>query len=100
MAPSQVDLIATAIQEKFARIFMTVASELWLRSQLATAEEVLLLVALLVTRNLTNRLAEKLVHSLCSLMRLAESMATPETECLLMLRMVSAYLIRTNWISQ
>ena len=31
----------TAIQEKFARILMTVAAELWLRSQLATAEEVI-----------------------------------------------------------
>ena len=34
-------------------------------------------------RSNTIRLAEKLAQYLCSLMRLAESMATPETQCLL-----------------
>ena len=36
-----------------------------------------------VARNLTLRLAEKLAQYICSLTRRAESLATPETECLL-----------------
>jgi hypothetical protein len=58
---------------------MTIAAELWLRGRLDTVEEVFEVVA----RNFTIRLAEKLAQYLCSLMRRAESMATPETECLL-----------------
>ena len=69
----------TSIQDKFARLFMTIAAELWLRGRLDTVEEVFQVVA----RNFTIRLAEKLAQYLRSLMRRAESMATPETECLL-----------------
>lgn len=56
----------------------TAAGELWLRGQLATVEDVLLGLA----RALTVRLAEKLAQALSSMMRLAESIVTPETECL------------------
>ena len=76
---ARLTLSLTAIQEKFARILLSAASELWLRGQLATVEDVLLRVA----RALTIRLAEKLAQALSSLIRLAESMVTPETECLL-----------------
>ena len=76
---ARLTLSLTALQEKFARIFLSVACELWLRGQIAMAEDVLLQVA----RTLTIRLAEKLAKSLSSLMRFAESMVTPETECLL-----------------
>ena len=55
------------------------ACELWLRGQIARVEDVLLQAA----RALTIRLAEKLAQALSSLMRLAVSMVTPETECLL-----------------
>ena len=72
-------LSLTAIQEKFARILLSVACELWLRGQIASVEDVLLQTA----RALTIRLAEKLAQAMSSLMRLAESMVTPETECLL-----------------
>ena len=44
-----------------------------------TVEDVLLRLA----RALTVRLAEKLAQAFSSMMRLAESMVTPETECLL-----------------
>ena len=76
---ARLTLSLTAIQEKFARILLSVACELWLRGQIARVEDVLLQVA----RALTIRLAEKLAKALSSLMRLAESMVTPETECLL-----------------
>ena len=69
----------TAIQEKFSRIMVSIAGELWLRGEGATIEAVLPRVA----RALTVRLAEKLAQALSTLMRLAESMVTPETECLL-----------------
>ena len=67
------------IQEKFARVLLSVAGELWLRGQGARVEDVLMQTA----RALTIRLAEKLAQAMSSLMRLAESMVTPETECLL-----------------
>ena len=67
-------LSLTAIQEKFARILLSVACELWLRGQIASVEDVLQQTA----RALTIRL--KLAQAM---MRLAESMVTPETECLL-----------------
>ena len=76
---ARLQLSLTAIQEKFARILLSAAGELWLRGQLASVEDVLLRIA----RALTIRLAEKLAQALSSLMRLAESMVTPETECLL-----------------
>ena len=69
----------TSIQDKFARLFMTIAAELWLRGRIETVEAVFQVVA----RNFTIRLAEKLAKYVCSLMRRAESLATPETECLL-----------------
>ena len=49
-------LSLTAVQEKFARILLSVACELWLRGQITRVEDVLLQVA----RALTIRLAEKL----------------------------------------
>ena len=69
----------TAIQEKFSRIIVSIAGELWLRGEGATIEAVLPRVA----RFLTVRLAEKLAQALSKMMRLAEPMVTPETECLL-----------------
>ena len=73
---ARLTLSLTAIQEKFARILLSVACELWLRGQIASVEDVLLQTA----RALTIRLAEKLAQAMSSLMRLAESMVTPETE--------------------
>ena len=52
---ARLTLSLTAIQEKFARILLSVACELWLRGQIARVEDVLLQVA----RALTIRLAEK-----------------------------------------
>ena len=69
----------TSIQDKFARLFMSIAAELWLRDAIDTVEEVFKQIA----RNFTLRLAEKLAQYICSLTRRAESLATPETECLL-----------------
>ena len=69
----------TAIQEKFSRIIVSIAGELWLRGEGRTIEDVLPRVA----RSLTVRLAEKLSQALSKMMRLAEPMVTPETECLL-----------------
>ena len=71
---ARLTLSLTAIQEKFARILLSVACELWLHGQIARVEDVLLQVA----RALTVRLAEKLAKALSSLMRLAESMVTPD----------------------
>ena len=76
---ARLTLSLTAIQEKFARILLSVACELWLRGQSASVEDVLLQTA----RALTIRLAEKLAQAMSTLMRSAESMVTPETECLL-----------------
>ena len=67
------------MQEKFARLFMSIASELWLRGVIETVEEVFAHAA----RSFTLRLAETLSQYICSLTRRAESLATPETECLL-----------------
>ena len=69
----------TSIQDKFAKLFMTIAAELWLRGRIDTLETVFQATA----RNFTIRLAEALAKYLCSLMRRAETQATPETECLL-----------------
>ena len=68
-----------AIQEKFSRVLVSVAGELWLGGEGATIDDVLPRVA----RALTVRLAEKLAQARSTMMRLAESMVTPETECLL-----------------
>ena len=69
----------TSMQEKFARLLMSIASELWLRGAIGTVEEVFAHAAW----SFTLRLAEKLLQYICSLTRRAESLATPETECLL-----------------
>ena len=61
----------TAIQEKFSRIIVSIAGELWLRGEGATIEAVLPRVA----RSLTVRLAEKLAQALSKMMRLGESAA-------------------------
>ena len=57
---------------------MSIASELWLRDAIDTVEEVFA-----HARSFTLRLAETLAQYICSLTRRAESLATPETECLL-----------------
>ena len=69
----------TPFQDKFARLFMTIAAELWVRGCKENIDAVFQIVA----RNVTIRLAERLAKYVCSLMRQAESLATPETECLL-----------------
>jgi len=69
----------TSMQEKFARLFMSIASELWLRGVIETVEEVFAHAA----RSFTLQLAETLSQCICSPTRRAESLATPETECLL-----------------
>ena len=79
MAAGRLQFTLPAIPEKFSRILVSVAGELWLRGEGATIEAALPRVA----RALTARLAEKLAQALSTLMRLAESMVTPETECLL-----------------
>ena len=71
--------ISLTIQDKFAKLFMTIAAELWLRGRIETLEAVFQAAA----RNFTVRLAEKLAKYLCSLMRRAKTLATPETEYLL-----------------
>ena len=76
----------TSIQDKFARLFMSIAAELWLRDAMDKVEEVFKQA----DRNFTLRLAEKLAQYICSLTRRAESLATPETECLL----YATYLFR------
>ena len=76
---ARVQFTLPAIQEKFSRVLVSVAGELWLRGEGATIDDVLPRVA----RALTVRLAEKLAQALSTMMRLAESMVTPETECLL-----------------
>ena len=58
----------TSIQDKFAKLFMTIAAELCLRGRLETLEAVFQAAA----RHFTIRLAEKLAKYLCSLMRRAE----------------------------
>ena len=55
----------TSIQDKFARLFMTIAAELWLRGCIDAIETVFQTLA----RNFTIRLAEKLAQYICSLMR-------------------------------
>ena len=67
------------MQEKFARLFMSIASELWLRNAIDTVEEVFAHAV----RSFTFQLAETLSQYICSLTRRAESLATLETECLL-----------------
>ena len=66
-------------QDKFAKLFLTIAAELWLRGCPEAIDSTFQLVA----RSVTIRLAEKLAKYICSLMRHAAALATPETECLL-----------------
>ena len=67
------------ILDSLARVFMTIAAELWVRGQIGTVDAVFAGVA----RRFTVRQAEVLAEYLSSLVRKAESLATPETECLL-----------------
>ena len=67
------------ILDSLARVFMTIAAELWVRGQIGTVNAVFASVA----RHFTVRLAEVLAQYLSTLMRKADSLATPETECLL-----------------
>ena len=66
-------------QEKFAKLFQTIAVELWLRGR---ADDILSTFQG-VARSFTIRVAERLAKYICSLMRNAATLATPETECLL-----------------
>ena len=67
------------VLDSLARIFMTIAAEIWVRGRIDTVNAVFANVA----RHFTVRLAEVLAQYLSSLMRKADSLATPETECLL-----------------
>ena len=60
------------ILDSLARVFMTIAAELWVRGQIGTVDAVFAGVA----RRFTLRLAEVLANYLSSLMRKAESLAT------------------------
>ena len=66
-------------QEKFAKLFQTIAVELWLRGR---ADDILSTFQG-VARSFTIRVAKRLAKHICSLMRNAATLATPETECLL-----------------
>ena len=66
-------------QEKFAKLFQTIAVELWLRGRSNDIRDTFQVVA----RSITIRVAERLAKYICSLMRKAATLATPETECLL-----------------
>ena len=66
-------------QDKFAKLFFTIAAELWLRGR----QDAIDITFQLVARSVTIRLAETLAQYICSLMRHAAALATPETECLL-----------------
>ena len=66
-------------QEKFAKLFQTIAVELWLRGR----SDDILSTFQGVARSFTIRVAERLAKYICSLMRNAATLATPETECLL-----------------
>ena len=66
-------------QEKFSKLFLTIAAELWLRGCSDAIDRTFQGVA----RSVTIRLAEQLAKYICSLMRHAAALATPETECLL-----------------
>ena len=65
---AKLTISSTSMQEKFARLFMSIAAELWLRDAIDTVEEVFTHAA----RNFTLRLAETLaVHLLAYSTRLA-----------------------------
>ena len=66
-------------QDKFAKLFTTIAAELWLRGCPEAIDRTFQRVA----RSVTIRLAEQLAKHIGSLMRHAAELATPETECLL-----------------
>ena len=61
-------------QEKFAKLFQTIAVELWLRGRSNDIRDTFQVVA----RSITIRVAEKLARCICSLMRTAATLATPE----------------------
>ena len=67
----------TSVLDKLARLFMTIAAELWLRGRIDSVD------AVNIAKHFTVRLAEALAKYLSSLMKKAESLATPETKCLL-----------------
>ena len=66
-------------QDKFAKLFLTIAAELWLRGCPEASDRTFQRVA----RSVMIRLAEQLAKYICSLMRRAAALATPKTECLL-----------------
>ena len=70
---AELTISLTSMQEKFARLFMSIASELWLRGVIEKVEEVFAHAA----RSFTLRLAETLSQYICSLTRRAESL--PQT---------------------
>ena len=55
----------TSIQDKFAKLFMTIAAELWLRGRIETLETVFQAAA----RNFTIRLAETFAARWCGVRR-------------------------------
>ena len=79
MAPSQAHHLANFYTREVCSPFHVYYSGAMVRGGIDTVEEVFKQVA----RNFTLRLAEKLAQYICSLTRRAESLATPETECLL-----------------
>ena len=66
-------------QDKFAKLFLTIAAELWLRGCPEAIDRTFQRAA----RSVTIRLAEQLAKYICSLLRHAAALATPEIECLL-----------------
>ena len=75
VAAGEIDYLVNFHPRQICQVVLTFAAELWLRGRIDTLETVFQATA----RNFTIRLAKYL----CSLMRRAETLATPETECLL-----------------
>ena len=72
--------LLTSVLDKLARLFMTIAAELWLGERSDSVDTVF---SFHCKAFYSVRLAEALAQYLSFLMRKAESLVTPETECLL-----------------
>ena len=79
MVQAKLTISLAPFQEKCAKLFQTIAVELWLRGRSNDIRDTFQVVA----RSITIRVAERLAEYICSLMRKAATLATPETECLL-----------------
>ena len=86
VAAGEIDYLVNFHPRQICQVVLTIAAELWLRGRIDTLETVFQATA----RNFTIRLAKYL----CSLMRRAETLATPQTECLLYATMESATVNR------